>query len=317
MQQLSHAHCALDSVGRSENLTGLQLVSDNSQMKNNNKRWLAILFVILVAGAAYFFQQRIFSTFSLNPNAVIAQVETTEILGKDVAMRMKAMKALGIQVDQKAAENQLIQGLTFYEILKQNAGDRIDQLIEDETKVLDSSLNTNWKKAKSLFNEGSSEQKKALILPGIMDKLIFSEGYLKDETYHQEEKALAEKILKQALKRPTRFQAVATEFQKGWIKGKLDTQKGLVWSEPKKAVTLHLKDGLLVARQWDKAFLGNLDQDQILPQLIDEGSQWIVLKKGDQKEPTSYPIEAIVIQKKPFLSWLDENRNQIAVSKSP
>lgn len=286
-------------------------------MKNNKIRGLAILFVILVAGAVYFFQQRRFSTFSLNPNAVIAQVETTEIRGKDVTMRMKAMKALGIEVDQKAAENQVIQGLTFYEILKQNAGERIDQLIEEESKLLDSYPNTNWKKAKSLFNEGSSEQKKVLILPGIMDKLIYSEGYLKDETYHQEEKASAEKILKQALRQPNRFQAVAMEFQKGWIKGKLDTQKGLIWIDPKKAGNLNLKDGLLVARQWDKAFLVKLGQDQVLPQLIDEGRQWILLKKGTQKEPTSYPIEAIVIPKKSFLSWLEENRSQIAVSKGP
>lgn len=284
---------------------------------NSSKKTLPLigLGVLVLFGLYVLIARPVWSRYLFSPNARVAQVGTSSVIGRDVLQRMKAMRAFGPTSDEKVATDQLIQGLTFYEILKGKAGTDLDAAIDQEVEAMDASSNPAWKQAKKSFGSNSEAMKKVLLVPMSMDKLIYTEGYLKDAEYHKKERAEAENTLAQVKRDPGRMKELATQRKHFFFEGILDDAKGLSWKNPEKAMAQQLKDGLLIAQTWNRSFFKELKEGQVASQLIDEGSQWLVVRKGPFQKPGAYKIEVVAIAKKPFLKWLEENRAKIPTKR--
>lgn len=279
------------------------------------KKWWGIGIVGALVAIGLFFNRSFLSHYFFPLKTEVAQVGSVTVTGRDIFHRVRAMKAIDPALDERSATEQLIQGFTFYEILKGKLGEQLESAIEQEVKTLEATPNPNWTQAKKSFGSDSEALRKVLLVPLVSDKLIYTEGYLKDAEYHKKERAEAENTLAQAKRDPGRLKELATQRRHFFFEGILDDAKGLSWKNPEKAMAQQLKDGLLIAQTWNRSFFKELKEGQVASQLIDEGGQWLVIRKGPFQKPGAYKIEVVAIAKKPFLKWLEENRSKVSVTR--
>lgn len=279
------------------------------------KKWWGIGIVGALVAIGLFFNRSFLSHYFFPLKTEVAQVGSVTVTGRDIFHRVRAMKAIDPALDERSATEQLIQGFTFYEILKGKLGEQLESAIEQEVKTLEATPNPNWTQAKKSFGSDSEALRKVLLVPLVSDKLIYTEGYLKDAEYHKKERTEAESTLAQAKRDPGRLKELAAQRRHFFFEGILDDAKGLSWKNPEKAMAQQLKDGLLIAQTWNRSFFKELKEGQVASQLIDEGGQWLVIRKGPFQKPGAYKIEVVAIAKKPFLKWLEENRSKVSVTR--
>jgi len=298
-------------------LTLLDAPSDNRRVLQSKKKLSIVLCIAVGFGIYFFFNPPIFSRLLWQPNKVVATVGKSRVIGRDILLRMRAMRIIDPNPTEQKATDQLIRGYEFHQILKQQKGERIDQILQLEIEKLDQSATQDWKRAKRFFGNDADSMKRILVIPNVIDKLIFSEGYLKDADFHAREYAEAAAFHKQASREPHRLKNLAAQRKKDFFEGTFSDSKGLSWNPTKKLETTKLPDGLLITQQWNRDFFKELKAGQIAPELIDQGSLWLVVKKGgmDPKHPDTYALETVVFPKKPFLKWLEENRAKIPTKR--
>jgi hypothetical protein len=254
---------------------------------------------------------------SCNRNATLAEVGTETISKKDVDMKVKAMAAFSVKLDDKMALEQLINDYTLTEVLKKKNDPKLEALVDEELKKIDQSkLNdSQLAKVRGVFGGDTQSFKKLYLRPMVASQLAFSEGYMKDEDFHKTRKQQAETFLAEALKKPAAFEELAKKSGLHFQKGKINSTLGLVWSSS--ADTSILPSGPRTAENWRKAALNTTAAGQISTKVIDEDRSWVVLKNlgPSSSEKGTTELAVVTIPKEPYRAWIEKQKESISIKR--
>lgn len=256
---------------------------------------------------------------SCTKNKPVAEVGSTSITKKDVEMRLKVMSVFSSQPDEKIALEQLIRSYTIAEVLKNKGLTKLNDEITRESKRLSESAKTNPKmgEIQKVFARDTESFNKVFVLPMLVDRLAYTDGYLKDETFHQPKKDKAEQFLNETKKTPDAFELLAKQRGFAYKTGTVEPIKGLIWDKDKETKSVSLPTGAFVAQQWKKSALDSTPSGKISDSLIDQGNFWVAIKNlgPSPKDKNIQKIAVAVIFREPFGAWLEKNRAEIKVNR--
>lgn len=259
----------------------------------------------------------LFFLSSCNRNKTLAEVGSEKIQKKDVELKVKAMAALSGKVDDKVALEQLINDFALVEYLKRKGNINLDSLVEEEMKKMTQGNmdNSPLPRLKAVFGEDNQSLKRIFVLPLVVSRLAYNEGYLKDDEFHKPRKQRAEDFLEEVSKKPTAFEELAEKTGLHFQKGAVTSSNGLVWS-PSADPSL-LPSGKTVAEKWKKAALNSTPAGRVSPQVIEEDGAWVVLKNlGSSKGNGGIEIEVATLAKDPFGVWVEKQKESLNVKRT-
>jgi hypothetical protein len=237
---------------------------------------------------------------------------------KDVALKVKAMAALSGAMDEKTALEQLINDYTLAEVIKKKSNINLDSIVEEELKKMsEGNMDSSpIPRLKTVFGEDKQSLKRIFVLPMVVSRLAYTEGYLKDEEFHKPRRQRAEEFLAEVLKKPAAFEDLAGKTGLQYQKGAVSSSKGLVWDQT--ADTSLLPSGQRVAENWKKAGLYSTPVGKVAPQIIEEDRAWVVLKNlgSSSKEKGAVEIEVASIAREPFSVWVDKQKETISLRRT-
>lgn len=266
----------------------------------------------------FFVVLSLFSLTACNRNKTLAEVGSEKIEKKDVALRVKGMMALSGKIDDKTALEQLINDFTLAEVIKKKGDVNLDSLVEEEMKKMsEGNMDASpLPRLKPIFGEDTASLKRIFVLPMVVSRLAFTEGYLKDEEFHRAKKQQAEEFLAEALKKPAAFEELAGKSGIHFQKAALTSSQGLVWSAS--ADTSLLPSGPKIAEAWKKATLDSTPAGKIAPHLVEEDRAWVILKNlgTSPKEKGTTEIVVGIVSKEPFGKWLERQKETVSVKRT-
>lgn len=254
---------------------------------------------------------------SCNRNKTLAMVGSEKIEKKDVDMKVKAMAAFSVKLDDKMALEQLINDYVLTEILKQKNDTKLESLVDEELKKLDQNKTDDSQiaKVRGVFGGDTNSFKKIYLRPMVASQLAYTEGYMKDEDFQKTRKQQAETLLAEVLKKPAALEELARKSGFQFQKGKVNPTQGLVWSGS--ADPSILPSGPAIAEKWRKGGLNNTSAGQIAPRLIEEDRSWIILKNLGvfSNEKGAIEVAVVNIPKEPYRAWLEKQKESTSIKR--
>lgn len=268
--------------------------------------------IALIGGAIFVFFPR---------EKVLAEVGQVKITDREVRLAMKALRAVST-VEPTEAEmlERMIRGQQIAEIIRQRGPNTLEQAFSFEADRWENTkgMSEAFREAKKTVGDNREKIRKLVLLPMMNDHLAFTEGYLKDDDFHQEKREIAEAFLEKAIKSPKNLSEMARrenlEFTKGlWLKGGAlllektmrDFARGPVNSKERGSEQQGIEN------------LEKLAPGQVLDHLVEKGSGWWIIKSLGPYDPikNQMKIEAVYISRTPFVVWLQKNMKLVSVKK--
>lgn len=283
-------------------------------MKNRMGLVLGVVAVAGIAGFGYWMYQ------AKQDNAVVAQVGSHPITQKDVKRRFGAMKILNPQMRERVAADQLIRAYQMSEVLKTVGQVSMEEALQRELDTFNKRAQSQNKigEVKKFFGSDTQALKDLFLLPMVIDRVAYLEGYLKDSDFHSEKKKEAQELLKEAQQKNGSLEKLAKAKGFMWLNGRIDAENGLFWTTPKERSLAQIPSGKSVGLEWKETIFKDLKKGQFAPEVFEKGNAWIVVKnKGpESKSDKGLGLEAVFVPKEPFGKWLDQYKDSVTVKKN-
>ena len=277
--------------------------------------------------------------FSCQRSPTLSQVGAYSITQKDVDYREQILRLSYPQYSgdlKKAALNQLVQSLTFAEILKNNGQSITDETLKKEADRIDKTtlMPEALGRIKKIFDGDQTSYYKDYILPVYSERVIYFEFFLHDKKVQAESLEKVESFLRSVL---SSHQASQVYRGHEVIRFTVSLARGIEWEEDKKS-RRHSTPSSTATAETPKEIQDKFDQNQ-KAQVSEEGKRWISeiilkLKPGEthskvidqqsqwwvvrymRKKPKfhdTYEMEAAVFPKADYEKWLKAEKDRVVI----
>lgn len=293
--------------------------------------YLALVSLIVAVGVAV--------TLYLRRDRTIATVGDYEITPRDVNYRDQINRMFYPDDPDSYGLEQLTKSLTFAQILKNNGL----EINEHTLRTEEMRINQNTKdpamlrKIQELFAGDDDAYQKVFILPTYADRTIYYDFFIKNQKVQSKSLSRVREFIAEVTTSKKSLAEVATLQNHPIRTFSISRREGIVWNaasppgknakdapQPVKVSTAPIAvqaqvdrrfqaEGQQSAEFWIEKVLPRLKLGDMLPEPVDFGEQWLVVKFSKPLSKDKFQMEAVSFPKDSYEEWLAAEKVKVQI----